>query len=93
MALTAAYAFPWLSRFQNDTVTTIKNAFLLSAAYLPRSLVILALNLAPFAVLLLDTYTFLGLGLLWLTIWFSGTAYLNCLLLQKVFAPYLGTPQ
>ena len=84
-----AYAFPLVSRFQNNTRTTLKNALLLSVGYLPRSLIMTVLNVFPFALLLFHLYLFFQLGLLWLVIYFSAAAYLNSLLLRKVFAPYL----
>lgn len=80
--------FPLLSQFQNDNLTTLKNGLLLGLGYLPRSLVMAALNLFPFGMLLLRPDAFLGIGLLWLCLWFSAAAYLNSMLLKKVFQPY-----
>ena len=44
----------------------------------------------PFALMVLDFYTFLQAAFLWAALYFSAAAYLNSLLLKKVFAPYLG---
>ena len=82
------YVFPLLSQFQNDSLTTLKNGLLLGLGYLPRSLIMAALNLFPGAMLLIMPQAFLGLGILWFSLWFAGAAYINCLLLKKVFAPY-----
>lgn len=89
VVLVASYVFPLLSRFENRTATTLKNAVLLSLGYLPRSIIIGAINLFPFVLLAVDLLTFLKAGFAWLIIWFSAAAYCNCLLLKKVFGPYL----
>lgn len=89
VVLVASYVFPLLSRFENRTSTTLKNAVLLSLGYLPRSIIIGAINLFPFVLLAVDLLTFLKAGFAWLIIWFSAAAYCNCLLLKRVFAPYL----
>lgn len=89
VVLVDSYVFPLLSRFENQNTITLKNAALLSLGYLPRSIIIGAINLFPFVLLAVDLLTFLKAGFAWLIIWFSAAAYCNCLLLKKVFAPYL----
>ena len=89
VVLVASYVFPLLSRFENQNTITLKNAALLSLGYLPRSIIIGAINLFPFVLLAVDLLSFLKAGFAWLIIWFSAAAYCNCLLLKKVFAPYL----
>ena len=85
---TAGYAFPLQSQFDNTVKGTLKNALILSVGTLPRTLVITALNVFPFALLLLDTYLFLNAGFIWVFLYFSAVAFLNAKLLEKVFAPY-----
>lgn len=85
---TAGYAFPLLSQFENTVKGTLKNALALSLGYLPRTLVITALNVFPLALLLYDPYLFLNAGFIWAFLWFSAAAYLAAKLLGKVFAPY-----
>ena len=89
VVLVASYVFPLLSRFESQNTITLKNAALLSLGYLPRSIIIGAINLFPFVLLAVDLLAFLKAGFAWLIIWFSAAAYCNCLLLKKVFAPYL----
>ena len=89
VVLVGSYVFPLLSRFENKNTITLKNAALLSLGYLPRSVIMGAINLFPFVLLAVDLLTFLKAGFAWLIIWFSAAAYCNCLLLKKVFAPYL----
>ena len=87
--LIMSYAFPLLSQFQNTILSTFKNAFYLSIGYLPRSLIITAINVFPFALLYLDPYLFFQTGMLWISLYFSAAAYVNSMLLKKVFAPYM----
>lgn len=87
--LIAAYTFPLLSQFNNSNKATLKNALILCLAYLPRSIVIVVVNVFPFALLLVNFYMFLNAAFLWAAIYFSAAAYINSFLLKKVFAPYL----
>lgn len=89
LVMAGSYIPPLLSRFDNDMLSTFKNALILSIAYLPRSVVIGALNIFPLVLMLLNLYTFLQAGLIWIFLYFSAAAYLNTFLLKKVFAPYL----
>lgn len=84
-----SYTFPLISQFSNDIRSTLKNALFLSVGYLPRSLLISVLNVFPLALALVDLYLFLQMGFVWAFLYFSAAAYINALLLKKVFAPYL----
>lgn len=86
--LVAGILFPLLSQFHNTNRRSLKNALLLSVAYLPRSLMLAVMNLFPFVVLLADLMLFLQTGFLWVFLYFSSAAYLGALLLKKVFAPF-----
>lgn len=87
--LLSAYAFPLVSQFNNHVASTLRNALILSLAYLPRSVLIVALNVFPFALIMLDLYTFLQAGFIWIVLYFSAAAYINTFMLRKVFAPYM----
>lgn len=92
--LVVSYIFPLLSRFDNTIFATLKNALLLCLGNLPRSLVVGAVNVLPVILLLTYPATFFEMGLIWIFVWFSASAYGNCRILAKVFAPYLGqSPQ
>ena len=86
--LMTSMVFPLLSQFQNGNRNTLKNAMLLSLGYLPRSVLMVALALFPFALLWMDPDFFWYVGFLWIALYFSAVAYLNTKLLKKVFAPY-----
>lgn len=81
-------AFPLLSQFRNNIPGTCKNALILSIAHLPRSFVLLVTNWFPWALLILNLYTFLKLGFLWTFLYFAAAAYFNTRMLNKVFQPY-----
>ena len=85
----SGYLFPLTALFRNSTLETLKNALSLSLGYLPRSVLVAVVNALPFALLLLDTASFFYAGFLWIAVYFSAGAYLNSLLLRKVFAPFL----
>lgn len=87
--LMSGYLFPLTALFRNSTLETLKNALSLSLGYLPRSVLVAVINALPFALLLLDTASFFYAGFLWIAVYFSAGAYLNSLLLRKVFAPFL----
>lgn len=87
--LTAGYAFPLLSQFDNRVAVTLKNAFALSLGYLPRSVLIALLNLLPLIVFLTDVYLFFQTAFIWAAIYFAVAAYLNSRLLKPVLERYL----
>ena len=89
-AMMAGDAFPLLSQFRNSTKATLKNALLLSVAHLPRTVVVVALNVLPWVLMLTNLYLFLQVGVLWVALYFSAAAFVNVCLLRKVFAPYMG---
>lgn len=85
----AGYAFPLLSQFRNDTKSVIRNALIFSVAYLPRTALIVVINVFPWALLLTNPYLFLQAGFIWVVVYFAAAAYINTRLLKKVFAPYM----
>lgn len=83
------YAFPLLSQFADGVWPTLRNALILSLGYLPRSLLIAAVNVFPFVLMLADFYLFLQAAFLWTVLYFSLAAYVDTFLLKGIFAPYL----
>ena len=85
-----AYTFPLISQFDNDKVTQVlKNAFMFSFKYLPRTILMTALNILPFVILWISPMIFLILGFIWFLIYFGAVTYFNSRRLQKVFKPYM----
>ncbi len=83
------YAFALQSTFENTVKNTLKNALLISLVHTPQSLVMAFLALSPFIALLYFGEFFGTELLVILLIWFSGTAYLNSLMLIKIFKKYM----
>lgn len=89
IGMTFGYVFPLLSQFQNSIMGTLRNAVLLSIAYLPKSILITAVNFFPWILLYMNFYAFLKIGILWILLYFSAASYLNVRILSKVFSPFL----
>ena len=86
--MTAGYAFPWISQFENTAVQSLKNALILSVSRLPRTAAILAINLMPVIVWYINTDLFLQISFLWVALYFAAAAYMNTGILWHVFKPY-----
>ncbi len=93
LSVISSYIFPLLSQFDNRILTTLKNAMILSIGYLPRSLCIALLNLLPVIVLLVHPNLFMWALWLWGGLYFSASAYLNVILMRKVFSPYMSNEE
>lgn len=85
--LVMGYVFPLLSQFDNTKTNTLKNSLLLSIANLPRTLVIAVINCFPWALMLMNFYTFIQLSFIWFALYFAAAAYFNSRVLKKVFDP------
>ena len=85
--LVLAYTFPLLSQFDNTRRNTLKNALLLSVANLPRTLIVAVINCFPWALMIVNFYTFIQLGFLWLVLYFAAAAYFNSRVLKAVLDP------
>ena len=89
-SITEAWVFPLQSRFENPVRITLKNAVYCAIGYLPRSLVMAALNLLPWVVFLFQTTLWLQMGFIWAVIWFALAAYVNMRLIRKPFKKLMG---
>lgn len=89
LGMTLSYLFPLMSQFDNTLKESVKNALILSLGSLPRAVLILAINVFPWALLVFKPYFFFSFAFMWVAGYFSCGAYLACLLLRKTFRPYL----
>lgn len=80
------YLFPLTARFENSIGGTFRNALLLSVANFPRTLVVAVLQASPVVLALTAFEIFYRISFLWILIGGSGTAYINALMLNTVFA-------
>lgn len=83
------YIFPLMSQFESKKKPLFLNSLIMSMGYLPRTVLMAALNAFPWVLLSIDMYHFLYGSMIWFMIYFSGIAYLNSRILRKVFAPYM----
>ena len=75
------YFWPLLGRYDKSLSGNIKNAFLLAAAYLPRTICMLIISLFPLALMTISDY-FLWL---WFAYGFSFSGYFCAMLLVRIF--------
>lgn len=83
--------FPMLSQFPMSVKDVAINGVLLSIAHLPKVFLISAMNLLPWALLLVSTKWFLMFGVFWLLGGFALIGLYNAKLLEPVFSPYRQT--
>lgn len=89
-AVTVAWVFPLQSRFDSPVKVTIKNAVICGLCHFPRSMVMVVLNLLPWAVFLSLTAVFFQIGFIWAFVWFGLTALLNMMIIRKPFFKMAG---
>lgn len=82
-AAVTAWIFPLQSRFYNTVRGTVQNAMICALAYFPRTLVMVVLNVLPWALLLAVPTLFLQVSIVFLMIWFALVAHWNLKLLAK----------
>ena len=86
--MTGSYVFPWISQFENTTMQALKNALLLSISHFPRTLAVLAINLMPVIVFVINADLFVRISFLWVALYFAAAADMNTGILWHVFKPY-----
>lgn len=84
-----AYVFAYVATFEDKPLRTILNAAIISISNLPKTLLMVILNILPFVLYLLATEIFLRMLFIWLLFASALIAYLNSKLILKAFAPYL----
>lgn len=84
-----SWLFPMLSRFDNKFKEHLKNAFMLSLAHLPTTILVVILNLSPFILLyFFAEFSVYYLLTFWMFIGLSLIALVNSKLLYKAFSKY-----
>lgn len=83
------YALTLQCTFENTLKNTLKNAVLMVFIHFPWTLIIVILTLSPIlAVWFLTRY--LGVEMLFMiTIWFSGVAYINSFIFNRIYKKYM----
>lgn len=85
-AIFIIYLFPYIARFENTLMGTLKNALILGIACLPYTFLLFLIHGAAIAATLFIDFRIIGF--LWLVIGFSGIAYASSFLLRKAFAKF-----
>ena len=83
------YALTLQCTFENTINNTMKNALFMSIGHLPWTFIITILTLSPFLAVAFLT-KFIGVEIfLMLLIWFSGVAYINSFIFNKIYRKYM----
>lgn len=90
-AMIWAYAFPLVAKFDNEPMTTVKNAMLLSIGNFPRSIVMVVLNMLPIIWLIAEPISFFRYSVVLVLGGFAWIAYGNGILLHKIFDSIIQT--
>ena len=88
--IVVAWVFPLQAKFYNKVKETMRNALYCGIGYLPRTAMMVVMNMLPWVLLYYATSWFLQFGCVWIMIWFSLAAYVNCKLLEKPFERFTG---
>lgn len=83
------FVFPLLARFRNSVFYMIRNAFLIAMMHPLQSLLMLILNMIPFVLFWVSPILFLGTGVFWLTMGFSGIAWICAGHMEKIFKQFM----
>lgn len=84
----SGYVFPIQAYFECSIGQTLKNAWKMAFAHFPTSLCVLALNMLPLALLLFAPAFFIKSIMVWILGGVAAIAYLNTVLLTRVFKKY-----
>lgn len=82
------YVFPYIGRFQNTVLQSLKNALFLSAAHLPSTVMLLGISIGLFIITLFTSRTFVVGTILWTFFGFALLAYVQSFLLSRIFSKY-----
>lgn len=88
-ALVILYIFPILSKFENSTKNTFKNALLMSIKHLPSTFLMVIVSAVPIGATLLIPIVFAYGLIVWILIGFSLTGFINSYLFVKIFDHYI----
>lgn len=89
LCMIVSYAFPVLAQFDNTTKHVIKNAFLMSITHLGNTILIVILNVLPWAMLLKLPELFVMILPFWLLLGFSLIVRINSRMFVKIFNRYI----
>lgn len=91
LVLFSGLIFPLLSQFPGKIKEMVVNAVLLCIAYLPKMLLVTAMNLLPVLVFLLLPQVFILLGFIWLVCGFSLIGLYDIHVIEGIFSQFRET--
>lgn len=89
LAFVLIYAFPLIARFENSIKNTLSNSILMSIQHLPYTLIMLVLTFAPILAFILFSQYWGQIIFFNTCISFGFIAYMNSILLNKIFNKYI----
>lgn len=85
----ALYIFPVIAAFANTTVNLMKNAYVFAFLHFPSTLLIAVITIFPMYMTYQDLELMPLYACCWFFFGFALTAYVNSLLLYRMFKPFL----
>lgn len=85
----ALYIFPVIAAFANTTVSLLKNAYVFAFLHFPSTLAIAVITILPMFMTYRDIKLMPLYACCWFFFGFGLTAYVNSLLLYRMFKPFL----
>lgn len=85
MVAMASYLFPLIARYENTLRQHTINACILSVIKLPKTLLLVVLNLLPLLLFCASVNVFLNTLVFWLTLGFAFVSYISNVLLMPIF--------
>lgn len=85
VAAVFSYVFPLMARFENTIRRTLENAARLAASHLWQTIIMVVINLFPLIWFIVSPETFSAIFWIWIFIGSGVQAFVNSLLLVKIF--------
>lgn len=82
------WLFPYIARFENSLKAYFKNAFMLSVIHFPFTVLLAGMSVGILVIVFFTSRTFVIATIVGFFIGFSAFAYVQSVILQKVFARY-----
>lgn len=82
------YLFPYIARFENTILQSMKNAWMLSVAHLPSTLLMLIITGGLVIATLYTSTSFVIATILWTFFGFAAVAWVQSYLLVRIFSKY-----
>lgn len=86
--LTFLYLFPYIARFENTILNSMKNELFLSVAHIPSTLMMLGVAIGLLIITLFTSKTFVIGTILWTFFGFAILSYVQSFLLCRIFTKY-----